>query len=54
MAVTNQKLAGDVTGLFLLVCGFARSWAVPLIDPAMDNQPELRNRLFVILAYGLF
>ncbi len=51
--LTLLTLSNKIRSEIGAVTEVARLWAIPLIDPALDQQRFLREKLFVILISGL-
>jgi len=47
------ELANRIIALYAALNSVVGAWIVPLIDPALQRQPELRNRLFCLMMCGM-
>lgn len=52
--LSNKELKNKFVSEFAILSGFTQSWLLFLSDPKFDDEPEFRNRIFVILIDGLF
>jgi len=46
------RLTNRIVALYGALGSVVGAWIVPLIDPALKHEIELRNRLFCLMIYG--